>query len=181
MQLLSLSIMKHLRNFRAEMRPRNYLERGYEELSPQQAATELLGHLDAGTRIAMTSRGRRDDTHVQDYVNALRERGFIVRQAHANNTGVQDFCFLLRTQRELVGTLRSTYTRWAVLLGQAQRAQLYSIDSAWTRTAHGNDTNFTASLHYAWKNADLQRKILYRVFSSEFEKKTWTDKRASRR
>jgi hypothetical protein len=161
------AFIKHLRNLRAEMNPRNYLERGYEELSPHQVANELLGHLSTGTRIAMVSRGY--DAHVQAYLDALQQRGLVVWQTHANHTRIQDFCFLLRAKRELVGTVRSTYTRWAVLLGQAQHAQLYSIDSAFTRNAHGNDTNFTASLHYPWKNSDLQSKIQYRVFSSGSE------------
>jgi hypothetical protein len=144
------------------MRERNYLTKGYEELSPKQLATDLIGHLQPGTKIAVASRG---DAHIQDYMDALRERGFHVRTTPSDHSGVQDFCFLLRTQRELVGTMRSTYTRWAALLGQAQRVQLYSIDSPWTRQAHGSD-DFITSLHYSWRRPDLQSKIHYRVFSA---------------
>ncbi|CAB9521056.1 expressed unknown protein [Seminavis robusta] len=160
-------VVLHLRNFRAEMRERNFLERGYEELSPSQVANELLGHLPAGTRVAIASRG---DSYVQPVVDALHKRGLKVRRT-VNRTGVQDFCFLLQANKELVGTMRSTYTRWAVLLGKAQRAQLYSIDSAWNRKLHGDNgsQNFTTQLHYPWKRPKLQQKIRYRVFPSDFE------------
>jgi len=172
-------VVFHLRNFRGEMRQRNYLQRGYEELNPHQVAHELLGHLPDGntTRIAIVSRGQ---AYVDLYKAAMEARGWIVRTTPDDYTGVQDFCFLLQTQRELVGTMRSTYTRWAALLGQAKRVQLYSIDSPSTRKAHfgargtssGNnntheeEADFVSTLHYPWKRLELQTKIVYRVFQS---------------
>jgi hypothetical protein len=158
-------VVFHLRNFRAEMRERNYLERGYEELTPRQLALELLGHLTNGTHVAIASRG---DAYVQPFMDALTNRGLLVRRTPPNHTGVQDFCFLLKTKRELVGTMRSTYTRWAALLGQAQKVQLYSIDSEWTRRAHGSEDEFPTNLHYPWKRPGLQSRISYRIFPGEF-------------
>ena len=90
------------------MRERNYLERGYEELSPQRMAQELLGHLPAGSKVAIVSRG---EAYVDLYVKALRERSLQVRTTPSDHSGVQDFCFLLQAEREIVGTMRSTYTR----------------------------------------------------------------------
>lgn len=145
------------------MGERNYLQKGYEELTPQQAATELLGHLPPGSKIAIASRG---EDYVQSYIDALTERGYHVRTTPSSHTGVQDFCFLLQAQRELVGTMRSTYTRWAALLGRAERVQLYSMDSPWTRQAHGTPDRFPESLQYHWRRPDLKTKIHYRIFSS---------------
>lgn len=90
------------------MRERSYLGLGYEELSPQRMAQELLGHVPAGSKVAIASRG---EAYVDLYVKALRERGLQVRTTPANHSGVEDFCFLLQAKRELVGTMRSTYTR----------------------------------------------------------------------
>ena len=101
-------LLQHIRNFRAEMKEKSYLGRGYEELSPQRTAQELLGYLPAGTKVAIASRG---EAYIDLYVNALRERGLIVRTTPGNHSGVEDFCFLLEAKRELVGTMRSTYTR----------------------------------------------------------------------
>ena len=144
------------------MRERNYLERGYEELSPKRMAQDLLGHLPTGSKVAIASRG---EAYVDLYVKALRERGFQVRTTPSNHSGVQDFCFLLRTQRELLGTMRSTYTRWAALLGQAQRVQLYSMDSPSIRMAQGSDT-FAEDIHYQWKRPELKAKFGYHIFTS---------------
>lgn len=155
-------VVVHLRNFRAEMRERNYLERGYEELNPIRVAEALLGHLAAGSKVVIVSRG---EAYVDQYVKALRDRGLQVRTTPNDHSGVQDFCFLLQTERELVGTMRSTYTRWAALLGRAKRVQLYSMDSSSIRIAQGSD-NFTEEIHYRWTRPDLKAKVEYRVFKS---------------
>ena len=48
--------------------------------------------------------------------------------AAAISDDMKDFCFLQRTQKELVGLETSTFVYWASILGQAQRVQLYTIN-----------------------------------------------------
>lgn len=152
----------HLRNFQAEMK--HHAEKGYEEIAPKQLANELLAHIPNGTQVAIASRG---SDFVQNYPKALTDRGLVPRRTPESHTGVEDFCFLLKVQRELFGTMRSTYTRWAALLGRAKRVHLYSMDSEWTRQAHGNGDDLPGVLHYQWKHPELKSRIQYRVFQRD--------------
>jgi hypothetical protein len=126
--------------------PRRALSLGYEELSPQQTAEELLGHLPVGSKVALVSFYK----DASSYVSALEQRGFFVRRivSDANSTissTLHDFCFLLNTQHELIGLARSTFFAWAALLA-AHRAALhgslrvtaYSVDSLHRRRAMFN-------------------------------------------
>lgn len=148
------------------MGDRNIYQKGYEEVTPHQVANELLKHLPMGSYVALTARGK--DKHVQEYIDILTQQphNFQVRVTPEHHTGVQDFCFLLQTQNELVGGMRSTYTRWAALLGQAKKAHLYSIHKSNTRQAHGNAT---LESHYQWKGEPLKSKIVYHEFASQLE------------
>ena len=82
---------------------------GFAELKPNRTAYELLGHLKRGDKVAITTRFHSPD--VQQYVDAMTSRGLQVRVI-TGQKDVEDFCFLLSAQRELVGNVVSTYVKW---------------------------------------------------------------------
>jgi hypothetical protein len=146
---MSFFLKKHFRNYLAEL-PRKGKQKGYEELSPNQTAFELFGHLQPGEKIAMTSRW--NNPAAQAYLETLKERGLTVRMI-TNQTGVQDFCFLANAKKELAGMARSTFLEWAAILGNASVSWLYSIDSEDTRKALGDQ----ALMDHQWTNPELKR------------------------
>jgi hypothetical protein len=84
------------------------------------------------------------------------------------NRGVEDFCFLVQTQQELAGIARSTFLQWAVVLGKAQTAYLYSIDSPATRRSLGDPRLGQYSNNYTtWTNPVLRDKVQLVLFQSE--------------
>lgn len=137
---------------------------GFEELSPNKTAFELFGHLNPGDKVAITTRfGGKD---VEPYVSALQGRGLQVRVIEGQS-GTQDFCFLMSAQKELVGSLKSTFVTWAAYLGDMKRANLYRVISPNTRTKSFSPFNWT---HQRLKN---------RVFTSEYnseEQDAWEAK-----
>jgi hypothetical protein len=168
--------------------PRKGKQKGYEELSPNQTVSQLFGHLPPGSKIAMTSRIV-DHPMTQAYVDAFERRGFQWRILSSNQTGVQDFCFLQSSQRDLAGMARSTFVRWAAILGTSTRSSssgsgsgsssshhqqyhdshiqrttwLYSIDSNDTRNALGDQ----ALVDYNWTyHPELQSKIRFVHYSA---------------
>ena len=85
--------------------PRRGKRKGYEELNPNQTVDELFGHLPSGSKIAMTTRSYssgQNDPIVHEYTEAFERRGFQWRII-SNQSGVQDFCFLMSTKYELAG------------------------------------------------------------------------------
>lgn len=79
--------------------------RGFEELDPVRVAKKLMGHLQPGQKVAITTRFA-DEPLIQEYIHELERRKLRVRLV-VNQTGVQDFCFLLRAQQELMGVAKS--------------------------------------------------------------------------
>jgi hypothetical protein len=134
--------------------PRKGKKKGYEELSPNQTAHELFRHLSPGSKVAITS--RQHNPAAQAYVDVLQERGLKVRII-ADQSSVQDFCFLASSQKELGGSAMSTFLVWAAILGNATVNWLYSIDSDDTRRARGDE----ALIDYGWSNPQLQRRIRF--------------------
>jgi hypothetical protein len=120
-------VVFHLRNFAAENPV--LLLKGYQELDPNSTAELLFANLRPGDKIAIVSRFT---DGVQPYVVALENRGLSVRVIR-NQTSVQDFCFLQSTKRELVGAKMSTFVTWAAVLGDAEQARLYAVNSTWTQ------------------------------------------------
>lgn len=79
-----------------------------------------------GEKVAITTRF--GGTHVKPYIQALERRGLQARVVEGQS-GVQDFCFLLSAQKELVGTRKSTFVQWAAWLGGAKQVELYEPES----------------------------------------------------
>jgi len=101
----------HIRGFHVEI-PKHY-HNGYRELDPNQISKELLDHLRPGDKVAIISRF--DQEQLANYTGVLLERGLQVRFIPPLS-GIQGFCFLKSTYKELFGTIRSTYFRMASML-----------------------------------------------------------------
>jgi hypothetical protein len=144
--------------------PRKGKQKGFEELSPAKTAKELFGHLHPGDKVALVSRVYTNTT--QDYANALEQQLGLQVRVIVGDRGVEDFCFLVRTEQELAGIARSTFLQWAVFLGTAQTAYLYSIDSPATRRSLG-DPRLGQYSNYTWTNQVLRDKVQMALFQSE--------------
>ena len=108
-----------------------------------------------GDKVAIISRFPLEQA--QEYVHALTERGLKVRFIQ-NQTGIQDFCFLMHTQKEMVGISISTYFKWAALLSNASRIVAYSLDVPAQRRR-------TAYLHkYQVTSLKLAKRWIFRLF-----------------
>ena len=104
----------HLRNFAAEM-PRAYKRGGYEEFSPAKLAGEVFSHLRPAEKVVIVTRY---DYGAREHEAALRERGLDAATV-SGQSGVEDFCFLMRAKREVVGSAMSSFAFMASLLGLA--------------------------------------------------------------
>jgi hypothetical protein len=101
----------HIRGFNVEIP--NFYQNGFRELDPNQISNMLRGHLSPGDKVAIISRF--DQKQLANFSGALLDQGLQVRFI-THLSGVQGFCFLKSTSKELVGTLRSTYFRMAFML-----------------------------------------------------------------
>ena len=114
----------HIRGFDIES-PQIFKSLGFRDLNVNQAANELLGHLNNGEKVAMISRFRQKD--LKNYKGVLQERGLTVRFI-SNQTGPEDFCFLKSAQKEVVGDFYSTFFRVAVLLSDTVKNVTFYIN-----------------------------------------------------
>lgn len=139
-------------------RPSRGKRLGFEELSPNKTASDLFGHLNPGDKIAIVTRF--GGKHAQPYVSALEARGLKVRLM-VGQSAVEDFCFLMTAKKELVGTYKSTYVKWAALLGNMNRAELYDLryPERKSRSSNLSHPNFTEPI--------LQGRIVVKEYSSE--------------
>jgi hypothetical protein len=145
----------HYRNFGTEM-PKRGIALGFEELSPRKISEELLRNLTTGDKVAITSRFI--NTAVEDIVNLLSARGIQVRVVNGQSPE-EDFCFLLKAEKELVGFAKSSYVRWAGILGNTSVVRMYSVDSPATRRISQNLTiRYTnpllSRIHYERYNSE---------------------------
>jgi hypothetical protein len=168
----------HYRGFAKEM-PRAHRKKGYQELSPYRIAHQLFGRLQPGDKIAIVGRFVDEEAKMfqtednstnatsttHQIVRALQSRGLQVRVVTGGDA-MQDFCFLKSAQKELVGMIKSTYVKWAFLLGQANMTRFYVVDSPLMRKAHGN--NLT-QLSYQWTHPALKSRYKFELYPSEEE------------
>jgi hypothetical protein len=138
------------------VKPGNGDSLGFKELGPKQTANDLLGHLRPGDKVAVVSRF--SNKAAQSYVTALVDRGLQVRLVQGQ-TSEQDFCFLLRAQKELVGVSISTFFYWAACLSNASRIISYSLDipAHWRRRGR-------VFFHYNYTHPELSGRWLFRLF-----------------
>jgi hypothetical protein len=145
---------------------RAYLSSGFEETSPNKTSNELLGHLNVGDKVAIVAKGTTEA--LRDYVPVLEKRGLQVRVVH--QSGIQDFCFLKKAQKEIAGSAVSTYVRWAAFLGDAKRVQLYVLDGHGMRVDFKTKTNDCVSSmfeNFSWTHPELKSRVQFKVIKSE--------------
>ena len=150
----------HIRNFLIEM-PRRGRRKGYEELSPHKVANELFGHLNAGDKVAFTSRLPAE--YMINYTTALEARGLKVRVTEGQNP-MQDFCFLLSARKEFAGFSMSSYAVWAAYLGNATKSRVYSVKSPDRIARLGEDGYF---FRYNWTDPTMQENVVFEEYNSE--------------
>ena len=150
----------HIRNFLVEM-PRKGKRQGYEELSPDKVAHELFGHLQAGDKVAFTSRVSGE--FVSNYAAALKARGLHVRIIEGQNP-TQDFCFLMSARKEFAGFAMSSYSVWAAYLGNATISRLYSVKSPDRIASLGEDGYF---VRQNWTDLSMKKRVIFEVYNSE--------------
>jgi hypothetical protein len=155
-RILHACCIQHYRNFGTEM-PKLGVKLGFEELSPRKISDELLFNLKAGDKVAITSRFV--NKAVEDIVDILRARGIIVRTVDGQSPE-EDFCFLMKAEKEIVGTATSSYVKWAGILGNATLVRRYSVDSPATRRI---SQNFTMP----YTNPVLVSRIRFEQYKSE--------------
>lgn len=137
--------------------PRAGVRLGFAEMEPDEAARRLLGHLEPGDRVAVVSRF--DAVSEAPLVHALSRRGLRVRLVQ-DQTGVQDFCFLMHARRELIGPGKSTFFFWAAVLGNATRVRSYWLDTPEVRANIGGDFRED----YVWRTPELRERFRIELY-----------------
>jgi hypothetical protein len=142
--------------------PNVWQRRGYEELSASKIANEVFGHLHAGDQVAVVGRwiSGKENKNLKEVVHALKKRGLLVRFI-TGQTPVQDFCFLINAQKELVVTRKSTYSYWAGFLGKTSKVRRYQVDSLSTRKSSGGQkpTSYEPKIVTLPDNRSIQCEI----------------------
>eukprot|EP00980_Cylindrotheca_fusiformis_P010684 scaffold2391_cov113-Cylindrotheca_fusiformis.AAC.1 len=146
----------HFRNYRAELSRKSVLEHAFEEVDPKMAAEVLFADSKPGDKVAIVSRFQK---YTDGYIKAFRKKGMKARYIKGQ-TGVQDFCFLYKAEKELVISARSTFGRWAAFFGQAKRVRLYSLSTNASR-ARGVDVR-----HNPFGIKELQDRLLYENYNT---------------
>jgi hypothetical protein len=152
----------HYRNFIGEMK--KYGEKlGFGELSPFKIASELFHDLHGGDKVAIVTRIKNEKVEeIRDLIQSLHP-GVEVRIVDGNS-GVQDFCLLKTTQKEIIGTAKSTFVRWASFLGNQRRARLYIYDSMHFRA---NARDGTGMLEEPFELIPTAGRIRYEIYRSD--------------
>ena len=65
---------------------------------------------------------------LQPYVDALQQKQGIAARLITDQSGVQDFCFLMKSRTELVCSWQSTFCRWASVLSNVTSVRYYTLD-----------------------------------------------------
>ena len=139
--------------------PKDAVRLGFEEMGPNQTARDLFGHLGRGDKVAIVSRFGMS-TFEEQFIDALERQGLHVRFVQGQ-TGVQDFCFLMHAQKELVGPGKSSFFNWAAILGNATKIRSYRLDTPETRAiSRGN-----VRIDYAWKNQNLRGRFTCTMYT----------------
>jgi len=145
----------HYRNFATELSIGS--DSALEDVSPSQTVNVLLEHLRPGDKVSITTRTFNE--HLQLHLDAMQARGLQVRVIQGQS-GMQDFCFLLKAKKELIGNFQSTFFFWACVLGRAKIARLYTIDSPQRRERCGNSTSIMKRRFlYPWTHPDLKDRL----------------------
>ena len=142
---------------------------GFEELDPKRIAYELFGNLNAGDKIAIAGRNipqdfKKNNTDVYRLVQELEGRNLTVRFAPGNSP-MEDFCFLKRAKKELVGTYKSSFVKLASYLGgpSIKLTRLYQYT---TFQSSKSDSGLTEHLKQFgnWTHPELLSRIKFEFY-----------------
>mmetsp|Transcript_21651 Transcript_21651/g.35794 ORF Transcript_21651/g.35794 Transcript_21651/m.35794 type:complete len:448 (+) Transcript_21651:3-1346(+) len=151
----------HVRGYSGEM-ARKFKKKGFEELSANKTADELLG---AATNrdepITVLSRFASIGT---SYVDVLQARGWKNARFLTTETGEQSFCYLMRAQKEMIGYSMSSFASWGAMLGDATKARLYSLKTAERVAVFGEGGCF---FRHNYTNPSLKAKMSFELYKSE--------------
>eukprot|EP00980_Cylindrotheca_fusiformis_P004780 scaffold1025_cov102-Cylindrotheca_fusiformis.AAC.7 len=150
----------HLRNFLVECGDEKGRMKGLEELSPNKTALEIFADYKPGDKVAIISRF---EENTDKYIHALKTLKGIDARYIKGQTGNQDFCFLLKTQQEIIGQRRSTFVTWASMLGNAKKSRLYSVDSEYTRALGGQHVSADGRFYVK----QLRDRIVFENYKAE--------------
>lgn len=156
----------HLRNFATELRKESLrTSLGFEQLNKDRIASELLGNLKEGDRIALAGRHLREDaannaTQAYGIVNALRAKNLTVRFS-PGTSGMNDFCFLKRAKKELLGTSKSTYVKLASYLAgpSLKKTTLYQYVTFLLKEDARELATFQMEVGKNWTHPELRSRI----------------------
>eukprot|EP00980_Cylindrotheca_fusiformis_P015277 scaffold4247_cov66-Cylindrotheca_fusiformis.AAC.18 len=148
-------IVFHFRNFITEFT--TAIELGFGEMDPDMTAKYLFANYTSGEKAAIVSRYQQK---TGDYKKALKDTKGIEARYIENQTGVEDFCFLLKAKRELIAVKKSTFATLAAYLGDIKRARLYSFDTP-ERRARGRHY-YT----YSFKHQKLRDRIIFENYNA---------------
>eukprot|EP00980_Cylindrotheca_fusiformis_P002315 scaffold535_cov65-Cylindrotheca_fusiformis.AAC.17 len=146
----------HYRNFITEM-PDAAIRKGFEELDPNMTARYLFANYTSGEKVAIVSRF---EHNTEKYKRALKDIKGIKARYIDGQTGDQDFCFLLKAKKELIGVKDSTFALVAGYLGDAKRVRLYSFDTPERRAV---DRHFFA---YSFENKKLRDRMIFENYNT---------------
>lgn len=93
----------HFRNFGEHL-----WDKGFHEMGPNQTASELMNDFPMGSKITMVMRHSEDTEKVESFRQALSARGLSLRFVEGQSS-TEDFCFLKKARKELIGTRISTF------------------------------------------------------------------------
>lgn len=162
----------HLRNYATEIRKQRIrLAHGFEELDSERLSSEVLGHLKGGDKIALAGRNLKSDakknsTEVYRIVSALEAKNLTVRYT-PGTSGAEDFCFLTRTKKELIGTPVSTYLELAAFLAgpSLELTRLYQYVPSQVSEGYGSKLeSFRKSVGANWTNPELRSRIRFEEY-----------------
>ena len=145
----------HLRNFLVEM-PKRGKQLGFEQLGPNVTASRIFKDYQPGDKVAIISRF---PDKIQDFIHALKDKKGIQARYIEGQTGNQDFCFLMKAQKEIIGQKVSTFVSLAGIIGDAKKVRLYSVESLETRTRSVHFFNET------FANEELRKRIVFENYN----------------
>jgi len=151
----------HIRGFTIELPTKRADALGFRELNPTQTAYQFLDHLQSGEKVAIV--GRPSATDLQNFTQALRDRGLQVRFVKGHDS-TEDFCFIKTATKEIAGGERSSFFRVAALLSDTvKNVTLFCYDYPPTMVCDKNTKTFS--------NQKLAKKsFVKKIFESNSEK-----------
>lgn len=139
---------------------------GREELSPHKIANELFGRLTPGEKVAIVGKHYEDSKMQEISLELEAALDLNVRIIH-NNFDYEDFCFLRKAQKELVGSVRSNFLKWASYLSDAKIIRWYIVDHVALQNHVLDFKNIIGDFQYDWTHHSLKSRIQLEYYRSE--------------